>query len=371
MLKSKIYKLSDGRFSYKRTDLDGKPRQIKSRVNESKDDFRLRCLKLDRQLLLEAGLAKEPFIKIGEREIKTFDDLFYLWLDLHAKTSLSLSSQINSQQLYENHLKDRIGPLPLDEIKRQEVFMILKEKEAKNYSQSFIKKLKGIISGSYNFAINSFGLEISSPVEGLRFEGGKKARKKEKILRKKELLEFLRTKPGGVFLYYYLILFFTGLRPSEALALRYTDFDEDFLYVKRAITNYGLGGLKNEQSERKIPLNPKIRLARDRQAEKHMGFRPYKDYLFTMSSNEEPSMNALQLDFDKRKEIYKDKTGKSFDYSLYDFRHAFASQMAEANMPLKALQSIMGHVNITTTMNYYVQLSDKMMEDAIDYMEKM
>ena len=51
-------------------------------------------------------------------------------------------------------------------------------------------------------------------------------------------------------------------------------------------------------------------------------------------------------------------------FSLYDFRHTFATRMASKGMNPKTLQYIMGHSDISTTLRYYVGITDEMMEDA-------
>ncbi|MDY6085390.1 MAG: tyrosine-type recombinase/integrase [Peptoniphilaceae bacterium] len=55
---------------------------------------------------------------------------------------------------------------------------------------------------------------------------------------------------------------------------------------------------------------------------------------------------------------------------LYDFRHTFATRSAESGMNPTVLKNILGHADISTTLRYYVDITDKMMEQAVELMEK-
>lgn len=52
-------------------------------------------------------------------------------------------------------------------------------------------------------------------------------------------------------------------------------------------------------------------------------------------------------------------------FSPYDLRHFYASMLIEQRVNLKKIQKLMGHSNITTTLNIYGHLIEKA-EDAAD-----
>ena len=57
------------------------------------------------------------------------------------------------------------------------------------------------------------------------------------------------------------------------------------------------------------------------------------------------------------------------DFTLYDFRHTFATEMADRGMQATALKTLMGHSDIIITLRYYVDLTDKMKADAKQILE--
>jgi integrase len=174
---------------------------------------------------------------------------------------------------------------------------------------------------------------------------------------------------------YFKILASTGLRPSEALGLQIRDIKDDFLEIRRGWTIDGYSPLKTKAAKRDIPLTTDLKCFLLDQRERY-AFVTKEGWLFP-AANKKPSMNALQCAF---KHILKQtaewkKGGKTnqkkiaiirppVKCSLYDFRHTFATKMAEAGMHQTALQAIMGHTDISITLKYYIGVTDNMMEQA-------
>ena len=57
--------------------------------------------------------------------------------------------------------------------------------------------------------------------------------------------------------------------------------------------------------------------------------------------------------------------------TLYDFRHTYATRMAESGMNPTALKALVGHADIKTTLKFYIDFTDSMKKDAIDIMENV
>ena len=52
--------------------------------------------------------------------------------------------------------------------------------------------------------------------------------------------------------------------------------------------------------------------------------------------------------------------------SCHTLRHTFATRMCEAGVNIKALQAIMGHNDIKTTLNIYTDATEKFKSEAIN-----
>ncbi len=370
MPKNRIHKGKDGRYIYYVTDVQGKRRQLKSRKNESSGAFKLRCDLLDKE-------AEGPSTK------DTMNDLFYLWIENHVKLHLSPAELRIQIPVYENHVRPFLGHRKLTDIKRADVYTVLSIASKAGLSSSFIKKIRGTISRPYNWAINTLGFELAAPTQGLIFRaqsnGDQKDEKRSRLIAPEDLERILKAAEQSKYYNYFRILTLTGLRPSEALGLQIRDIKEDCLEIRRGWTIDGYSPLKTKAARRDIPLTEELESILLEQRKKY-AFTTKEGWLFP-TAKKVPSMNAVQCAL---KRILKQTTeweigGKTnqkklsvirppVKCSLYDFRHTFATRMAEAGMHQTALQAIMGHTDISITLKYYIGVTDNMMEQARELM---
>lgn len=370
MPKNKIFKKSDGRYSYNVSDSSGNRISIASHKNEKLQDFKKRCDAIDT-------------IAVGEYHLDSMDELFNTWMKLHVIPNLSKSYAKGCNDAYYKFVSPAIGKKRISDIKRIDVYNILAAANENGYAASSIKKIRTTISAPYNFAINSLGYNIISPAQGLVFKYKKnKAIYRKRVLTPDELQRVLESAKNSKYYNYFRILSLTGMRPSECLGLKLSDIKNDYLEINRAITNDGLSNLKTDGSKRKIPIYPALQIVLQEQKAAVLFQSPDK-WMFP-SENGKPSLNAVKIALKrilKGTAIYE-RGGRNglkklklitpaVNCSLYDFRHTFATRMAEDNMPHLTLQKILGHKDIATTLKYYVDFTEKMERDAIVQMEKL
>ena len=367
MPKNRVTKGKDGRYFYSVTDLTGKRHQIRSRKTETRKEFSLRCNALDQKT--ESGMTNI-----------LFNELFFLWLENYVKLNLSESDYLNSKITYKNHVKQYLGLKDITEISRADVYQVLSYAKANGYKASHIKKIRSCISRPYNWAINSLGFKISSPTDGLIFSYNDQHASKTKIISDDDMDRFLKAAENSSYFHYFNILNLTGLRPSECLGLKIQDIKPDVLEIKRGITIHGLSKLKTKNAVRDIPLTTKLNkiLSLQKNKVEHI---TKTGWLFP-SQNGTPSMNALRLAFKKIKAqtAVWERGGRNglkkiklitpaVNFNLYDFRHTFATKCAESNMNHTALMKLMGHSSITTTLKYYIDLTDEMKKQALKILD--
>ena len=181
------------------------------------------------------------------------------------------------------------------------------------------------------------------------------------------LLSFVKS--DKVYYKYYdelIILLGTGLRISEFCGL--TDSDIDFenrtINVDHQLQysgkkSYRIETPKTENGIRKIPMSDRVleALQRVMQNRRKSDFTVdgYTGFLF-LTRNGTPQ-NYINYDIMFRKLV--EKYNKKHEEVLpvvttpHTLRHTFCTNMANAGMNPKALQYLMGHANITMTLNYY------------------
>ena len=57
------------------------------------------------------------------------------------------------------------------------------------------------------------------------------------------------------------------------------------------------------------------------------------------------------------------------NFSCHNLRHTFATRLCESGVNIKAIQSILGHSDITTTMDIYTDVTEEMRNEALEVFE--
>ena len=147
----------------------------------------------------------------------------------------------------------------------------------------------------------------------------------------------------------YLTAAMTGLRRGELLALRWqdVDFDAGVVRVRRTYSRGEFGTPKSRRSNRAVPLSERLTLALRRQREAAT-FRADLDLVFAR-----PETGHV-LDPSKVRKRFQAAARRAGlrPVRFHDLRHSFATRMAAAGAPLRAIQEWMGHSDQRTTMIY-------------------
>lgn len=164
----------------------------------------------------------------------------------------------------------------------------------------------------------------------------------------------------------YRVLMDTGLRPGEACALKWADVDlaAGRLTVARAVTQGKDGERmtahpKTSKSRRTIPLfglQPLLVAHLDWQRERGLG----DGLVFT---NQDGGMLAPWTINRRELERVLAAAKITGGFTLYGFRHTFATLHLQSGTPLKVVSDWLGHSTIQQTANTYQHLSAEVAED--------
>lgn len=169
------------------------------------------------------------------------------------------------------------------------------------------------------------------------------------------------------------LLFFTGLRQSEARALRWGDWNEtdQTLRIERAVWRTKMGATKNPASEGVIPVLPilatLLKSRRERiQIETKRQVQPH-DYIFAGTRRGGP------LDFHnlENRIIRPALADSPIRYEgLHGFRRGLASNLFELSVNPKIIGAILRHENMATTLEFYTKVRDNETRDAMQKLEE-
>lgn len=296
-----------------------------------------------------------------DKEAITFKNLAEMFLKTCANKSKSINR--NYRNSLNNHLEF------FHEIKIKDITSLLVEKWINECPKTpaTIKECIKFCKAVYNYGIKH-DIVFKNPF--LRVSIPKFIPKERKRLRLEEALNLLK-ECKQVYPDFYPILatqIFTGMREGELLAIKWSDIDFKTckLKVQRQYTQGELKDtLKTSSSYRIIDLCPTLLkiLKEHRRMQSKIN-----EFVFTNNSgNLHNPRNLIQRRFEPLLEkIYGDKKYMRF----YDLRGTYVDILLSQGVPLKYIQSQVGHSNFLTTMNAYSKLVKDVNEHAVDVIEK-
>lgn len=274
--------------------------------------------------------------------------------------------------LYETHIKDSdIGKMPLKDIKPihlNSFLNTLKSKGKYTYGEalaaSSIKKIKFLLSNSFESAIHN-NLIIYNPMTSpdIKTPLNVKKAKERKALTLEQQKAYLLACESQKYGLLYILALSTGLRMGEIIGLKwkYVDFQNKTLQVVETIkysTVYNSDGSKHKEhvvkapksdkSKRFVPL-PNFLITRL----KELKLQSTSKYVFATSGN--TPLN--QGNINRGHTAICTRAGME-PIPFHCLRHTYATRLLEAGENFKTLQELLGHADITTTMNIYAHVQE-------------
>lgn len=161
------------------------------------------------------------------------------------------------------------------------------------------------------------------------------------------------------------IAIYTGLRIGEILALQWLDIDLDrkLLSVSKNAEYIKEKGMilqdtKTKSSNREVAIP-------DQLCDILQKFMPQNndDWDKYVVGNKEKPINVRAAS--RTAEIICARAGIEWK-GFHAFRHSYATRMLECGIPAKAVSDLLGHSNITTTLNIYSHTTNDFKRDCVD-----
>jgi len=203
-----------------------------------------------------------------------------------------------------------------------------------------------------------------------------------KVLSPKQATTFMEASIYSPWKALFSLLLTSGMRPGEALGLKWSDvdFESKRITINRTLTRAQGGGWKLEEpktsrSRRTIPIPSTVMKDLDEhkraQTAEILRAKPgkYNDQGFVFSAgNGEPAnnKNIVRRHFKPLLEV----AGLP-NIRLYDLRHSCATLLLSAGENPKIVSERLGHASITLTLDTYSHVLPDMQEKAADKLEDM
>lgn len=375
---------TDGRYAYKYTGADGKVKFIYSwRLNETdplpkgKQSCKpLREMKKEIQRDLMDGIDPS-----GAK--MTVCELYRKHIEL--KSNVRESTQKGRNQLMRLLEDDKIGHMPIEKVKPSDAKQWAIRMKERGFAFQTINNHKRFLKAIFYTAIeddlirkNPFNWATEDVIEN---DTDPKTALTD--AQADALLRFLQTDCTYQKHYHAVtVLLNTGLRISELCGLTANDIDFENGYINvnhQLIFNegrYRIEQPKTDSGIRKIPMNESVSRAlkdemQSRENAQRVTIDGYTDFIFLNKKGLPMYGAAYSTDFSSMVKKYNKHHKKKLPpISPHMLRHTFCTNMANRNMPPKALQYIMGHKDVTTTLGYYAHGSAESAKMAMDALLK-
>lgn len=240
-----------------------------------------------------------------------------------------------------------------------------------SYSQSNINKIYTLLRQTFKEAVKRKIISVN-PMEFISKPNSKQEYIKVRALTKEEqkkLIHILQTEDIN-YSQQMLLSMAMGFRMGEinALFVEVVNFPFNRITIKRTISRGEKGEAvlsettKTQAGTRIVTMTDAVsELLRDCIGDKTSGLIfTHKGKMITTSQVNSQFKRIL-----KKYDIL-DKTITDGKVDLHSLRHTFGTRCAEAGMPPKVLQEIMGHTDISITMNTYFYATEDYIKDNIN-----
>lgn len=333
--------------------------------------------------------GKKRELSLREKEKQIEADLFdhivtnggnYTVLELVEKyVSLKTGVRHNTAAGYKTVInvlkKEAFGKQRIDKVHLSDAkAWLIKLQQVDGRGYSSIHSIRGVLRPAFQMAVdddlirkNPFGFELASVIVNDSVTREAITRKQER-----ELLKFI--KEDAHFSRYYdaiYILFHTGLRISEFCGLTVSEIEFDEMRIKvdhqlqrTSQMKYVIEEPKTESGTRYVPMTDEVaacfrRIIANREAPK---VEPMVDGYIRFLCLDKNDMPKVALHWEKYLEHIVEKYNKIYRIQMpkvtpHVCRHTFCSNMAKSGMNPKTLQYIMGHSDISVTLNVYTHVN--------------
>ncbi len=175
----------------------------------------------------------------------------------------------------------------------------------------------------------------------------------------------------------FSLLITTGMRPGEALGLKWEDIDfhKGRVSIRRTMTRDGrLEEPKTPGSRRVISLPKSVLIDlknhRRNQLEEKLRAKEYNDQGLVFANENGGPVNYRNLIRRHFKPLLK-RAGLPEDIRLYDLRHTCATLLLAAGENPKVVSERLGHSSVTLTLDTYSHVLPDLQQRAADKLERL
>ena len=345
-------------------------------------------------------------IKFIPSEMSYADFLDY-WIESYCLITLKKTTLDNYKKRIKAHIKPSLGAYKLTSLTTAGLQKFINSKIDAQYSLNTLSVLRGILTGSLQYAVrqnmlkNNPAREIRIPTErsteSLQLRSAPHRYLPPDVI-EKIFERFPEKHPSHIPL---MLGYRCGLRLGEAFAITWdcVDLEKGQIYINKQVQwnpaeQWWFFTNPKFNSFRTIDLDNSLLELLRRERKRQDKDRAYYEDMYTVyyendvrglvtSPDQAPSATPIELMLVRQDGSYIQARTMQHassvihyelgvkDFTFHSLRHTHATMLAEAGMPQKYTQQRLGHKDISVTLKYYTHLTDKMSEIGGKILESM
>jgi integrase len=222
----------------------------------------------------------------------------------------------------------------------------IKTRDGKQRAQGSIRAVRVFLSAAFKYAINH-ALITHNPVRDAITPKGRAAKETYAYTLAEIQAIIAALADNSTARTVVLVAALTGLRKSEIQGLKWGDFGDGVLHVRRSIWNGAEISTKSDNSADDIPLLPIVAQA----LEQHKARNGYNQWVFHGATGSPIRLGAF---CEREIRPVLGEAGITWQ-GWHSFRRGLATNLHELGVPDKIIQKILRHANVATTMRFYIK----------------
>lgn len=379
---------ADGRYSYSYTDAESTRHTVYAKTLA---DLRKKERKIIRDI--EDGLDANAAEKV------TLNQLYDKYIG--QKFDLKPTTKANYMYMYDRFVRGSFGKRKLAKIKYSDIkkfyYSLINEEGLK---PNTLDNVHTQLHPAFQMGVRD-GLIRVNPTDGVMAEIKKShiwerpQRHALTVPQQKAFTEFITDNKEYCGWYpVIMILLGTGMRIGECLGLRWEDldFEQRIISVNHNITNRPqsdgsctkhIQTPKTRAGMRTIPMIDEVFEAflQEYEMQKCMGYKSetidgYTNFVFLTAGGSVLQPGSVNRALDTITEDYNAREKKAAreekrdpviipHFSAHNLRHTFCTRLCENESNIKVIQSVMGHSDISTTMDIYAEATNEKKQEIM------
>ena len=274
------------------------------------------------------------------------------------------STRKGYREIWENHIKPRLGNLRLREIRTVDASKMLRAvADECDLTKTTLCHIKSVISGIFTFARNEGAFDGPNPIQGVLIPDAREPNETHAydLMTIYRILRILPLLPKAT----VATASFAGLREGELKGLHWEDLVGNELWVNRSIWKGIVNSPKTRASKKPVPVIPELAaiLAEYRLS---MG-NPATGVVFHSGTGERMDMDKLA-----QRVIRPAVQASGIPwYGWHGFRRGIASNLYALGADEKVVQRILRHAKSHVTKDRYIKAFDPAVLVAMQKMQAM